>query len=318
MTNTNIAAAPLTAQTLKGNWATLLLPVNADESIDYYRLGAEIDYLIAAQPDGIYSNGTAGELHNQTEAEFDKIQSLLAHRCRKAGMRFQVGVGNASPLVTLQRIQRCVALQPDAFQVLLPDWVVLTAEERITYLQRLAVAAGTIPLVLYNPPHAKQVLPPGAIRQLQDVVPQLIGVKTGAGNNEWYAAMRPYAANLSVFVPGHWLATGVQQQVASGAYSNVACLSPTGAQYWWQLMQKDMNAALALEKRLHQWMDQYIQPLQAAGYSNPALDKFLAAVGGWSVAGTRLRWPYRWVEATTVPEAAAAARMLLPELFINK
>ncbi|RFM27473.1 dihydrodipicolinate synthase family protein [Deminuibacter soli] len=315
MRNSETTQLPLTAHNLKGNWATLLLPVNADESIDYNRLAAEIDYLIAVQPDGIYSNGTAGEWHNQTEEEFDKIQQLLAHRCRKAGVRFQVGAAHASSIVALQRIQRSVPLLPDAFQVILPDWVVTTTEESIVYLQRLAVAAGNIPLVLYNPPHAKQVLSPAALRQLQQAVPQLIGIKTAGGNSEWYDVMRPYANDLSVFVPGHLLASGVRQQVASGSYSNVACLSPAGAQYWWQLMQTDLPAALHIEQRLHLWMDLFIRPLQAAGYSNPALDKFMAAVGGWSVVGTRLRWPYRWVPADVIPEAALMARQLLPELF---
>ena len=65
---------PLTAKDLKGNWGTLLLPINNDDSIDYVRLADEIDYFISAKLDGIYSNGTAGEFHNQTEDEFYKIQ----------------------------------------------------------------------------------------------------------------------------------------------------------------------------------------------------------------------------------------------------
>jgi len=53
----------LTHKNLQGNWGTLLLPINDDESIDFARLSDEIDYLIDAKIDGIYSNGTAGELH---------------------------------------------------------------------------------------------------------------------------------------------------------------------------------------------------------------------------------------------------------------
>lgn len=71
----------LTADTLKGNWATLLLAINPDDSINYNKLSDEIDYLIVAGVDGIYSNKTAGEFHNQTEDEFDKIQQLLSDKC---------------------------------------------------------------------------------------------------------------------------------------------------------------------------------------------------------------------------------------------
>ncbi|MGC4235114.1 MAG: dihydrodipicolinate synthase family protein [Niabella sp.] len=69
---------PLTRTTCKGNWATLLLPVNGDDSIDYARLKEEIDLMVLSGVDGIYSNGTAGEFHMQTENEFYKISSCLA------------------------------------------------------------------------------------------------------------------------------------------------------------------------------------------------------------------------------------------------
>ena len=36
----------LTADTLKGNWATLLLPIQPDDSIDFFRLSEEIDTVI--------------------------------------------------------------------------------------------------------------------------------------------------------------------------------------------------------------------------------------------------------------------------------
>ncbi|MCB0054480.1 MAG: dihydrodipicolinate synthase family protein, partial [Caldilinea sp.] len=71
---------PLTADRLHGNWATLMLPINDDDSIDYGRLGNELDALVAAGVDGLYTNGTAGEFHTQSEAEFDAIHALVAER----------------------------------------------------------------------------------------------------------------------------------------------------------------------------------------------------------------------------------------------
>ena len=57
---------PLNATEIIGNWATLLLPLNEDDSIDYSLLAEEIDLMIAFGVSGIYSNGTAGEFYNQT------------------------------------------------------------------------------------------------------------------------------------------------------------------------------------------------------------------------------------------------------------
>lgn len=305
----------LTAINLKGNWGTLLLPVSEDDSIDYTRLNDEIDYLIDAKVDGIYSNGTAGEFHNQTEDEFDKINGMLAEKCHVANMRFQIGVSHPGAIISFERLKRATALEPDAFQIVLPDWVTTTAPEEIIFLKRMAAYANQIPLVLYNPPHAKKVLSPNELRILSEAIPQLIGIKVAGGDESWYRDMQWSKNKLSVFVPGHFLATGVKRKIASGAYSNVACLSPKGAQWWWALMQDDIDAAIEIEKRILQFFNECVVPFKEAGYSNPALDKLLAAIGGWSNIGTRLRWPYKWISEAEAQNLSARARALLPEFF---
>lgn len=307
---------PLTAKELKGNWGTLLLPINNDDSIDYVRLSDEIGYFISAELDGIYSNGTAGEFHNQTEEEFDIIQELMAEKCHKAKMRFQIGASHPSPVISLQRIKRTTALRPDAFQIILPDWLVAEQEEQVCFLQKMAEAAGDIPLVLYNPPHAKSVLKPADFVALKKSAPQLIGIKVASGDAGWFDEMRQIT-NLSIFVPGHLLATGIKEKVASGAYSNVACLSPKGSQCWWELMSTDLEEALAIEKRILSFLEECILPFKNAGYTNPALDKFLAAVGGWSNIGTRLRWPYKFIAENEINAVRIRARKWLPEFFQN-
>lgn len=303
----------LTATTLKGNWATLLLPINADDTIDYKRLSGEIDYLIAAGVDGIYSNGTAGEFHNQIEDEFDKINQLLSEKCLAASMRFQVGASHPSPILSLERVKRAVSLKPDALQVILPDWVAATDIEQIEFLQRVAEEAKGIPLVLYNPPHAKSVLQPKEYLKFKNVVPELIGIKVLSGDLQWVEDMKKYASHLSVFVPGHFLASGVKNQIASGAYSNVACINPIAAQKWWELMQTDIDAALQIQDNILQFFAECIVPFQKTGYSNPALDKFLAAVGGWADIGTRLRWPYKSIDQKEVDRVKTVFHKMVPE-----
>lgn len=305
----------LSATTLRGNWATLLLPINADDSIDFERLKEEIEYYVEAGVSGIYSNGTAGEFHNQTEDEFYSIQELLSTICLQKAVPFQIGVSHPFPKMTLDRIKKAQFLKPSAYQVTLPDWVITGKEEQMSYLRYLAESAEGIPLVLYNPPHAKQVLGPAELKEICEKVPELIGVKLASGGENWFAEMQWVKNRLSVFVPGHFLATGVSKGVASGAYSNVACLSPKGAQNWWLMMQHDIDAALEMEKRIIQFFEECIVPFKNSGYSNPALDKLLAAAGGWYTIGTRLRWPYRWIRETEVAQVSKRLRQYLPEFF---
>jgi dihydrodipicolinate synthase/N-acetylneuraminate lyase len=309
---------PLTGADITGTWATVLLPLDGTGAIDFARLEDEIDYLTMSGVDGIYSNGTAGEFYAQEEYEFDRLHGLLSEKCERATIPYQIGVNHTSAHVSLARLKRARALRPGAFQVILPDWWPPTDEEAIDFLQHMAEAADPVPLVLYNPPHAKRLLSLDAIGTLAAAIPQLVGIKVASGDDEWYRAMRGHAGRLSVFVEGHRIASGLRNG-ASGSYSNVACLQPVGAAWWNALALRDMNAALEFEARLLGFFGAHVLPLrETCGYSNAALDKLLAAVGGWANIGTRLRWPYRFTDHAAVDRLRPIARRLLPELFAGK
>ncbi|ARM10933.1 MULTISPECIES: dihydrodipicolinate synthase family protein [Rhizobium] len=301
---------------IAGNWASLLLPIAEDNSIDFEKLGEEIDILIAAQVDGIYSNGTAGEFHNQTETEYERIQEMLASRCRAAGMAFIIGACQPDPIIMLDRLRRATAHKPLAIQVILPDWWPLTNLEAIDFLQRASEAADGIPLILYNPPHAKRVLTPAELSDVCGPCPSVVGMKIADGDDAWYAQARVYLGEFALFIPGHHLATGIERGVAAGAFSNVACLSPRGAQAWTALMHTDIDAALEIESRICAFMDSHIVPFRREhGYSNAALDKLLAAIGDWGPVTTRLRWPYRFISEQDANGLRDRARRMIPELF---
>ena len=80
-------------------------------------------------------------------------------------------------------------------------------------------------------------------------------------------------------------------------------------------MQRDLTAALEIERRLKCFFSDHILPLKGHGYSNQALDKLLAAIGGWANIGTRVPWPYRSVEESEAERLGAIARRYVPELF---
>ena len=316
MTTNKLARTAAAWGKIRGNWATLLLPIDADDEIDLSRLAAEIDVLIASRVDGIYSNGTAGEFHNQTEAEFDAIQRLLAEKCLAVGMPFVAGACQPDPRLALDRVRRAAALRPDGIQVILPDWWPVTDPEAVDFLKMASEASDGVSLVLYNPPHAKRVLAPIELAGILRQVPQVVGVKLADGDARWYADAERHLDDWALYIPGHHLATGVRHGVAVGAFSNVACLSPAGAQRWTDLMTTDIKQALDIERRLRSFMDEHVVPFRRDhGYSNTALDKLLAAIGNWAPVGTRLRRPYRWIDEAQAVHLRSAAFELLPEIM---
>jgi dihydrodipicolinate synthase/N-acetylneuraminate lyase len=305
---------PLTASTLRGVWGTVLLPLDGGDGIDGERLAAEIELLAASDLDGVYAHGTAGEFHTLDEAEFDRISRLLAAACDRADRPFQIGASHPIGQVTLGRIARTRELAPGAFQVVLPDWEALSDRECEAFLRRVATVADPVPLVLYNPPHAKTRVGPDLLVRLLDAVPALIGIKVAGGDDAWYDAMRPALERSAVFVPGHHLASGLARG-AHGSYSNVAALSPAGAARWYASTRTDPAAAADLERRIGELFTRHIAPWQRRGYANPALDKFLAKIGGWCDVGLRVRWPYASIPPDAVAPARQAAHDLVPELL---
>ncbi|WP_044256031.1 dihydrodipicolinate synthase family protein [Rhodopirellula sp. SWK7] len=306
---------PLCADEITGNWATLQLSWTKDERLDLRRVETQVDRLIQYRVDGIYSSGTAGEFHCQTEAEFDEVSEMLAERCNAVNMNFQIGVSHMSPQISLERLRRVVPLKPSAVQVILPDWFPSSEFETITFLKRMAEEAQGIGIVLYNPPHAKRVLRPIQVATIAKQIPKLVGLKSAGGDANWFREMREHLQSISVFIPGHHLATGMREG-AQGAYSNVACLNPLGAQRWSDLIRSDLQAGLDIEKRLQAFFAKHITPyIRDMKYCNAACDRLLAHIGGWTDISPTLRWPYRSIPVGEAERLRPIAREQLPEFF---
>jgi 4-hydroxy-tetrahydrodipicolinate synthase len=147
-------------------------------------------------------------------------------------------------------------------------------------------------------------------------VPQVVGMKVAGGDDAWYAAMQPLFERVSVFIPGHTLADGLSRG-AHGAYSNVACLSPVGAQRWYDLCRRDAGVGSKLGARMHAFWLAHVAPIITRdGLSNMAADKAAAVAGAWLPGlKPRLRWPYRAATIEQARQIGDTARRELPELF---
>ena len=299
----------------RGIWGAVMLPLDVAGDIDWAALAEAVDILGASGLAGIYTNGTAGEFHTQTEAEFDRLTDLVAARAGAAGTAFQIGVCNSNPRVSRDRLRRIRGIGAAGAQFILPDWWPPSAPETERFVDGMQDAAGDLPLILYNPPHAKQRLTLAQIAALRARAPGLVGAKLPGGDAGWYADRRRLLPGFSVFVAGHTVAFG-RPLGADGAYSNVACLSPRGALLHWDLAQRDPARAADLEARIREFLHAHVLPLvDSHGLSHAALDKLMAAAGGWGPLSARMMWPHVSAPADAVTRVATMARRALPEFF---
>ena len=246
------------------------------------------------------------------EDEFDVLSQLVADKSARAGVAFQLGASHMSGQICLSRIRRAARwdrCHPGA----LPDWLALSPSETQAAVERMVATADPVPVVLYNPPHAKTVCSPGQLAEIANALPGVAGVKV-AGEDAFYRSLHAAAPQLSIFAPGHQYAHA-RRLGAVGSYSNVACLEPVGALAWERQMDEDPDGAEALGRRIMSFFDDHMMPLKKRGYSDTALDKTLAAIGGWTSVGTRVRWPYAAVPDEDVAALTPLARSALPELF---
>ncbi len=144
-----------------GNWASLLLPIAPDDSIEFDKLGEEIDILIDAKVDGIYSNGTAGEFHNRDRGGVRQDPSVTGRALQAASMPFVIGACQPDPLIMLNRVRRASALRSRRHS---GDTARLVAAHRCRSDRLPEPCCGKRLMEFrssfYNPPHAKRVLTP--------------------------------------------------------------------------------------------------------------------------------------------------------------
>jgi dihydrodipicolinate synthase/N-acetylneuraminate lyase len=299
---------------IRGVWGTVLLDVSPAGDIVYDAIGPQIAALAHAGVDGVYCNGTATEFHCQTEEQFRRVADATVSAARRAGLPVQIGASHPLAQGGLDRLRTAAALAPDAIQVTLPDWTPVDLPAAMRFLRACAEAAAGIPLVLYNPPHAKAVLSPSELQTVAAAVPSLIGLKCAGGDQAWYAAMAPVLHRLSVFIPGHHYASGVAQG-AHGSYSNMACLSPAGAVWWARQVTANAGTARDVEGRIGSFMVEAIHPLLSEGFQGYACDKAMAAAGGWAGLSPRLLWPHVGVPDSAVARIAHAASRHLPDFL---
>ncbi len=298
-------------ENIKGVWATILCRLNEDGSPDLSAIDEQVAAYAAAGCDGVYSGGTASEVHCLTETQFRVISARFAEAASNHGLPFQIGATHPLAQGSLARTAFATTLDPLAIQVTLPDWTPLDFGSVQRFLNKVAEAADGYPLVLYNPPHAKTVLQPDELLAMAKSTPSLVGLKCGGGDAQWYSAMAPVFERLSVFIPGHHYASGTAQG-AHGSYSNMACLSPSAAVRWAQMPKAE---ALSLETRIADFMTEAISPLIDRGLPGFGCDKAMAAAGGWAGIDPQLLWPHDGASTEEVQRISSAARRHIPEFM---
>ncbi len=178
------------------------------------------------------------------------------------------------------------------------------------FLDVMVAKADPIPLILYNPPHAKRNLVPVGMARDRGT-PSRRGRNKGGGRRRRLvrghaARARPHLRLHSRSHAGHRPEPGSPRSLLqrrlpeSGRCSEMVRALPAS----------NPEEGLKLGQRIERFFTQEVLPyITVKKFPNMAADKGMAVAGGWLPGlTTRLRWPYEGISKDDAARLGAAAR----------
>ena len=135
---------------LKGIYAPIVTPFNADESINYPVLEQLIEYLIANKIAGLVPGGTTGEVYAFTEAERLDIFKFVKKKV-DGRVTLIAGTNSGATRDVIRYSQIAEQMGYDALMVAVPPYSRPNQRELLAHYSAVAEAI-KIPIVLYNFP----------------------------------------------------------------------------------------------------------------------------------------------------------------------
>lgn len=156
--------------------APVITPFKADESIDYRKLEALIDWQIKSGSHAISVTGTSGEPSSLTTEERVQVMES-AYRAIDGRVPFVPGTGSTNHAETMYLTKKAIEIGADAVMIIVPYYN--KPNQTALYKHFKAVAdANDIPLIVYNIPGRTAVnLEVETLAKLNKDCPNIIGVK---------------------------------------------------------------------------------------------------------------------------------------------
>jgi 4-hydroxy-tetrahydrodipicolinate synthase len=280
------------ASEIRGMWAAMPLPWQADGSLDTGAMGELLARYRAAGLPGAYCTGTDGEFHTLELDEFQGVVTAFGRAARDTGLPVEAGTGWVTQRGAIERTRAARDAGIDTVQVVPPFWVVVNDWERVRFYQALASAVPDTAILIYNTDRIGKVLNAPQVKAIADAVPAVIGSKyDGWDPREFLAITRatPRLVHLPVDV-----GIGPSRDYPSVAFCSwMANLNPAWTVEWWKAIERgdwaEADRRTALAKGLIGEWEMFTGHLTASA----ALAKLCAKVGILPEMPLGVRPPYR-------------------------
>jgi dihydrodipicolinate synthase/N-acetylneuraminate lyase len=279
--------------------ATAVVPWTEDWRLDEPVFRCELEGLMAAGYRHIYIFGTAGEGYAVDDAQFLAITRVYADAVRAGGVEPMVGVISLSLPTIVARIAAARELGVRRFQISLPSWGALEADEVAVFFERVLGRFTDCEFLHYNLPRTKRLVTPEEYATLAATYPNLVATKNSTDSMTRIRGLLEHAPQVRHFLGETGYAYGSQVGTCGLLISVASTNAQTARTYFEAGQARDAATVWRMEGDLRQVGQALFRAVGAGSYIDGAYDKVL-----WKLHDPafplRLLPPYRAAR----PEAA--------------
>lgn len=204
----------------------LATPVTADGyTVNVDQIPALIEFLESKDSKGLFVGGSTGEGILLTTEERKRLHKT-AVEAASVPVMLHIGANRTDTAVALAN--HAAQIGADAIAAVTPYYYGFHDEGLINYYQAISQAAPELPLLLYDIPHmAVNGISPAFIKEVQEKVPTIAGIKTSRGNMiEINALLKAAAPPFITFAGKEPLALGALSYGFDGLVSGLSTAIP--------------------------------------------------------------------------------------------
>ena len=180
--------------------ATCCVPWNVNYQLDEGQFRRLIQHTVTELTPHVYIFGTAGEGYAVNEQQFDNIVRIFHDETTQLQAHPTVGLISLSLSTVQARIERCIDLGIDSFQISLPAWGECTPSEIDVFFQQTCGKYPQCRFTHYNVRRSKNFLSGQDYARLATAHANLVAVKTGLSPDGDLKSIVTGIADLQFFV----------------------------------------------------------------------------------------------------------------------
>jgi dihydrodipicolinate synthase/N-acetylneuraminate lyase len=231
----------------RSNLAACMLPWTENFELDVPVFEQHVQEAIDGGYKNIYVMGTAGEGYALTDAQFKQAVGIFARLTVKPGIDPQVGVISLSMGQIIERIAWARDQGVRMFQISLPSWGALDADERLLFFKSVCGRFPDCRFLHYNLPRTKHIVTGPDYRRIADAVPNLVATKNSTSDYARVADLMEHCGDLQHF----FLEGGYAFGSILGECSLLCSYDALFPKTTWEFFQAGMKQDMATLWRIH-------------------------------------------------------------------